>query len=588
MSHRHLIVLLLPAALAGLAALVPSVVAPPAIPSERAGATSRFRGPDQEDAGDRSARATSGSEMVRRSPRTPEEEILDERCRETGLPRAEALVQAVADEDSDIRGAAIRALVKEGVRSGSAVRAVFDALRDDDEVVRRQAVEALLRVSSDEKANLQALIDALLDDDVDVRTSAATEIAGVPGATARAVPALALNLDDGDCRVRFATAKTLGLLGDRRAVSALLPRLNDPDGDVRTATAEALVGLGDRSAVPDLMAALAIREDHELIHALGRIGGEAAIFTLIGMLGPDSYLDRPAVLALGLMGPEAAPAVPALVRRLRQDAGLDAYYNAVARTLARIGGREAARAILSTLTRVSLRARTHAVRALGDIGPAAAVAIPTLIPMIGKEREAIVALGKIASQPAITVPALLAVLEKASRAKPSAMEALGRFGPAAAAATPALIRCLGEGGWKTRQRAAYALGRIGRGRDDVIRALRRRQTDDDSDVRVAVACSLVRLGCGNERLLAVLVEAVVEDNSLDAADALAESGKQTELVIRKLIARLDGEAVRAAEILGNMRSRAAPALPALRKALLSSDWTLRYAAIDALKKITGR
>ena len=92
--------------------------------------------------------------------------------------------------------------------------------------------------------------------------------------------------------------------------------------------------------------------------------------------------------------------------------------------------------------------RRASATALGQIGPAAAEAVPALIKVLG-DAERVVrgraaeALGKIGPAAAEAVPALIKVLGDAE-CRPDAAEALGKIGPAAAEAVPALIKALGD------------------------------------------------------------------------------------------------------------------------------------------------
>ena len=136
-----------------------------------------------------------------------------------------------------------------------------------------------------------------------------------------------------------------------------------------------------------------------------------------------------------------------------------------------------------------------AAEALGQIGPAAAEAVPALATTLGSaktgkvRRAAAETLGRIGPAAAEAVPALIAALshyfgngEKDPYS--ASAEALGLIGPAAVEAVPALITVLS--GWNRavrfddwtlsydedeRRAAAGALGRIGAAKAEVVRAL---------------------------------------------------------------------------------------------------------------------
>src|SRR5439155_632848 len=155
--------------------------------------------------------------------------------------------------------------------------------------------------------------------------------------------------------------------------------------------------------------------------ALGQVG-PAAVPSLVEALRNGDPRTRPgAAAALGAVGPQAAAAVPALVEALRDgEPGV----------------------------------RLEAADALTRIGQETATAVPVLLAVLPKEWRAVDALGRAG---AAAVPPLLERLTAAQsrrRASPSAdpavldpdgeivicaVNALGRVGPAALGALPALL-----------------------------------------------------------------------------------------------------------------------------------------------------
>jgi HEAT repeat protein len=431
---------------------------------------------------------------------------------------------------------------------------VLCAAADEDAVLRQWGVAMLRTVKIDSAAAMRVLLEALEDPDAEVRAQAAEEITSrtwSEGAR-RAVPVLARRLHAEDCRVRHAAARTLRIVGTARAVPDLIRLLHDPDRDVRAAAALALGALGDPRAVPDLIAARRLHGEYEPIHALGQIGGESALAALIDWLEPDSDTDWQAVTALGFMGPGARAAVPALAERLNR---VPTDEDTV-RTLGRIGGEGAARALVAA---------------------------------IEKQPAAVAALGEAAGSAGLSVPVLTAALERTAGEKSMAATALGRFGAAAAPAVPALLRSSEDAWWFVRTESVLALGKIGVRQDRVVSALRAHLAGES---RIAAACSLVRLGEGDENLLSLLRRAVEEKGCLLAAALLAERGEAPDLVLRTAARALTegtgSEHEPAMRILGSLGSRAVAAVPAIRRALGRDDWSVCYAAVDALRLITRR
>jgi HEAT repeat protein len=170
---------------------------------------------------------------------------------ELGTPAVPPLIQALGDEDIDVRRAACRALGEIGDRQ--AVPPLIQALRDWN--VRAAACEALVKIGA---PAVPHLIQALGDGDWHVR-EAACEALGEIG-DGQAVPPLIQALGDGDSDVRAAACRALGAIGDRQAVPPLIQALGDGDWHVREAACEALGEIGDRQAVPPLIQALGDRD----------------------------------------------------------------------------------------------------------------------------------------------------------------------------------------------------------------------------------------------------------------------------------------------------------------------------------------
>src|SRR5262249_9222526 len=139
---------------------------------------------------------------------------------------------------------------------------------------------------------------ALWDGNVDVRRWAAVALGNVGPPAATAVPALVKVLrQDRDARARVLAATALAWLGPRarKAIPALLEALKDDD--VRTDA-----GISLKKLVPDASALPALLE--LLRDKRGEVRAEAAA-------------------VLGYMGAASKPALPALIRTLREDKDQD-------------------------------------------------------------------------------------------------------------------------------------------------------------------------------------------------------------------------------------------------------------------------
>jgi HEAT repeat protein len=174
--------------------------------------------------------------------------------------------------------------------------------------------------------------------------------------------------------------------------------------------------------------------------------------------------------------------------------------------------------------------RLAAARTLGKIGPAAKDAIPALVHVLNTDEEVGVRI--------------------------DSADALGRIGPAA---VPALIDTLKERKRFVRELSAEALGQIGPAAKDAVPALIVALKDEDSDVRSTSAMALGRIGPAAKKAVPALVVAL-NDN-------------------------LFGYRAGSARALGLIGPEAKEAVPALITALMDEDGTVRRASAVALGRI---
>lgn len=177
-------------------------------------------------------------------------------------------------------------------------------------------------------------------------------------------------------------------------------------------------------------------------------------------------------------GPEA---VPALAEMLRNDPIMRRY---AATTLGRMGteAKGGVLALIDTLQDADADLLARIMSALGRIGPGA--------------KEA--------------APALAALARKDSLIAPDAFKALGGIGPGAAeAALPLVIETLKNGGKKVRCAAAAAAGGFGPAAREAMPELFAMLKDADQDARVAAMLALGKLGPAAKEAAPLLREVLV-------------------------------------------------------------------------------
>ena len=263
------------------------------------------------------------------------------------------------------------------------------------------------------------------------------------------------------------------------SVPDLIPDTRHKHAPTRLAAVKALGKLAEapRDSLPALYAALQDLEPKVREAAAAAFGafGPAALPFLVAMLGhADKYVRRNAVWALGRLGPPAQPAVAELCRALRDADPRTA--SGAAQALGSIGAAEAVSPLAEAMRGTNVVLCRLAAKALSQIGPPA---LPTLVAHLRHHDpfvrgEAAVALGWMGPEAAATVMPLVELLHpRAAReafaetpapspgltpptgaipapagpppalesSRVAAVTALGRIGPAAAAARPFLEHC---------------------------------------------------------------------------------------------------------------------------------------------------
>ena len=304
----------------------------------------------------------------------------------------------------------------------------------------------------------------------------------------------------------------------------VVDRLRDKDANVRRSAANDLrVADRDqqRASLPALIDVLLREKDGQV---------RLAVFDAITALGPD-----------------AEPAIPALVQTLRTDYGGQRleeshqdYRSALA--LASIG-KPAVEPLRGLLKERKEGVRAEVVMGLGRIGPDAAGAVPDLIPLLG---------------------------DASDRIRREASRSLGLIGRSA---IEPLVAASADGKVVVREGAAEALGILPASDERVGRAVLELARDKAPEVRAAAIRALSKLNLPDDRLMPIVLENIRDDDEqvrlavvrlvVEGRTLLPRIGPELESL---LAADRDGVAAHAAYLLGKSGPEAAPRLiEALRR-----------------------
>jgi len=386
------------------------------------------------------------------------------------------LIKHLGQGSQEERDHALYALGEVGYRSETAMEAIMGMLASDDPTTQLIAMSALGKLRVGAEAAVPRILSLLKGADHEYMWSAADALAdfGRP-----ALPHLLKGLEEEEPMVRLGVIHAFREMDPTpdEAVPALVERLEkDQDPGVRSAAAQAL-GL-TRTDRKEVMIALAqgmfdgdatVRQVSAQALTWQGPAPVEALPTLIRALKMDGRVPQNAATALGRMGPEAAPAVPALMEVIGN--WTDGYF-------------------------------VEAVRALGQIGPAAKPAVPAIIEVLrGSQRgpspkmskagaAAAEGLGSIGDTDAI--PALAAVVRqgKVDSTRRKAAESLLKLGPPALSA---LIEAVQKGDDRGREIAIRTLGEFGPEAAVAIPAVTAAKEDPIREVRRAAREALSRL-----------------------------------------------------------------------------------------------
>jgi len=491
----------------------------------------------------------------------------------------------------------------------------------------------------------------LLDDDPDVRLAAAGRLGALGPLAAPAVPLLVGAAYDEEDQVARAAIDALGRIGPaaaeamrglselgaanprlqgiieralratgggsggtpapvRRPAEELIPLIDHPQPSVRMRAIWALVN--DHAADPAFAAMLGDPRVRRRRVAAQHLFGAASLSHLRKALKDSDMRVRRGVLrSLSSLGAEAAPALEDLLAVLeeRDPALADSFYF---HSLGRLAPVRVARALTLQLAAAHPACRAAACRALGQLGPHAAPAVPSLLEACFDEEPQVVSaaistlrsLGAVAKEAAPDLAALFdadpqfgdagrLTLQAVARGTtlppppdPPDFEALrvrladrdgataafaaftiGRLAPDDAETLEALASALRHPAPAARKHAALALRRIGQASLPVLARVAKEGRGAD---RRLAAAALARLARAHPDAVLPVALALLEDDDpyvrREATRAIGIIGPPAREAAPRLLDHLEGEeAWFAAWALGRLRADAA--VPALVRLL---------------------
>jgi HEAT repeat protein len=407
----------------------------------------------------------------------------------------QALVTSLTDKDPEVRHEAASVLAAFGRDAWKAVPALTDSLHDSDASVRQTTAVALGKIGGAAKPALRELLKSLADQNEEVRQAAARaiELIGLPdfndlimlrlamketdsriraqavymagqmGVGAKnAIPELIASLRDKDPSVRGEAATALGLIGQADSIPALRNALGDDAKSVRLSAIRSLAMLSPApGTLPGLLDALGDKEPEisgfaeTCLTKVNRVSNEDMPFVLRAL---ESTTDMARISAFSLLGKGGSAnreTVTSLIKGLKDKT--PRVRQIAATTLGEIGPAAgiAAMELGNIATDKDEEVRKAAISALGSLGPNAGPGVSALLPALldGHFSELIAATLVKIGKPA--VPDLVDELEKKGyRERLTRIVILGKIGPNAAEAIPALSKCASSDAFPTVRRAA--------------------------------------------------------------------------------------------------------------------------------------
>lgn len=495
-------------------------------------------------------------------------------------PSVDGLVAALRDPLPAVRSDAATVLADHGAGGRDALPALGEALKDSVPEVQFRAAIAIARIDPDSPESVVGLLKATKDGLHDYQVNQALDRLG-----RGTLPGLEKALKDDDAHIRGVAALTM-VRTDRRTWKTALPALTEwVTASERVRDRNALARVRDLD--PPVRTALA----KALLLAFEGKGNGPQLDVAETPFGP--LFDGPELDALCLALVDAAK------ERVGSARALEKIRTLGPRAAAAVPG---LLAIWKKQREAGREPELGLLQALGAIGPEARGAVPLLVDSLtaeGARRDEVVStLGKIGPDAKAAVPALVKLLKDKPDAHllPLLIEALGQIGPAADEAAPLLADLLRQKDGTVHERVIAALPRIGNKSKAVLAALKEfieAQKPPKPPLAGRAALALLQLDPGSTLACRGVVEAVDQygNPTLSWRDVepilKAHPGAVTPSLAEALLdTRLNGhQRALAAVGLRALGPDARGARKSLRVALTDGDRTVRVAAALALATV---
>ena len=370
--------------------------------------------------------------------------VLDSLLKALTARRANGIKQSSAQKEAAI------ILGNMGPRAKAAVPQLMEWLDEGvPDPVREASAVALGKIGKEAKAAVDRLVQLLAGARPTLAAQAARALGGVGCADSRVRTALVQlwpappQLQGGDAQVAIALCK-LHIAAPNLLGALTRTLVANQEVGLRKAAAEALAwcGKNETDVVPALLTA-ALNDTNEEVRQAAQAGldhlrltHEKAIRLCARQLGESAYAE-------GALRKSGLPAAPALIEAL--SAGEAATRVKAARTLGALGeaAAQGAAALTAALQDDDRAVRLEAAKALWHVSKAADVVVPALVELLKGKRAADAEDSEVRR-----------------RFLQSVMEALGRIGPPAATAVPALTAVTKDTNRHISECAAAALQQI--------------------------------------------------------------------------------------------------------------------------------